>query len=169
MTYTYNISNANPALLQDECVAAGLPVSYIQGGALGSDEVTVVTFRVLTQPEQTTLGDVVAAHDGRPRKARPLYAIRADVQALSVGQFNNVWNDLSAAAAPAPRKYLLDAGPNAAAIFCFDWCVYTSGGTAAQIKAAQLSLTAEYVQDNVKYLVHPPFDTSINIPGDEVA
>ena len=119
---------------------------------------------------QKAQGDAIAAawptNDWR---TRPLYAIRADVQALSVGQMNNVWGDLSAAAGAVPRKYLGDPGPNAAALFVFDHVLYVIGGTAAQVKAAQISITAEYVQDNPYYLVQPAFDSSVNVWGWEAA
>jgi hypothetical protein len=104
-----------------------------------------------------------------PRKPRPLFEIRADVQALSASQWTNTWNALSAPAGSAPRLYLTDYGPNVSGIFALDWSAYASGGTAAQVKAAQVSITACYCQDQPSYLVHPPFDNSINIPGDELA
>jgi len=102
------------------------------------------------------------------RRPRPLWSIRGDVQALSVGQFSNVWNDLSAPVSGGPpRKYLTDYGTNAGTIFVYDHVIYVVQGTAAQVKAGQISLTACFSQDNPTYLVHPPWDTSINIPGDE--
>ena len=102
------------------------------------------------------------------RRPRPLWSIRADVQALSVGQFSNVWNNLSAPVSGGPpRKYLSEYGVNAGPIFVFDWGLYVTGPTAAQVKAGQISLTALYVQDNPTYLCKPPWDTSINVPGDE--
>jgi len=48
-----------------------------------------------------------------------------------------------------------------------DHILYVVGGTAAQVKAGQISLTAMYVQDNPQYLMHPPFDSSIAIDGTE--
>jgi len=171
--YEYGPGGYDIAQLQAEIVAAGLPnpQGIMGSGSTGPGthptDIRIMYADALTALQKTQLDGVVAAHvpEG-PRVPRPLYAIRADLQALSTTQFSNVWQDLSAAASPAPRKYLLDEGPNAAAIFALDWSVYTSGGTAAQVRAAQLSLTAEYVQDNPKYLVRPPFDSSINIPGD---
>src|SRR5262249_4417502 len=95
------------------------------------------------------------------------WAIRGDIQALTTTQWNLVWADLSAPATPIPRKYLGDYGTNAGPIFVFDWSLYVSGPTAAQQKAGQISLAAMYSQDNPNYLVHPPFHSTINVPGDE--
>jgi hypothetical protein len=112
--------------------------------------------------------DVQAFLTATRRRPRPLWSIRADIQALTAAQFSNVWADLSAAVpGEAPRKYLTDYGANVAGIFVFDWGLYVTGPTAAQVKAGQISLAAMYTQDNPKYLVNPPFDPSIDVPGDE--
>jgi hypothetical protein len=140
------------------------------GGGMGqpSTSVQVIFDAPLLPADKGRLDTIVNAHDGRPRRARPLWAIRADVQALTTGQFSNVWNNLSAPVpGEAPRFYLTDYGVNAGAIFVFDHVIYVVQGTAAQQRAAQLSLTALYVQDNPAYLLHPPFDSSIVIDGTE--
>ena len=180
MEYPYGPGSYETYQLQQEIGAAGLPVPDGVNGtgytSLGSPakDVLVLFASALTPAQKTQLDSVVAAHTPiGPRKPRPLYAIRVDVQALSVAQFSNVWNDLSAnvptATPPAPHKYLLDTGPNGGSILVLDWCVYGSGAPLAQAKLAQHSLTAMYVQDNPKYLIHPPFDPSIDVPGDQPA
>jgi hypothetical protein len=159
----------------DEIAAAGLPApvgitgSGYTGPGTPATAIDIFYDTALTGPQKTQLDGVVAAHVPRgPRKARPLWSIRADIQALTPAQFNNVWADLSAAVpGEAPRKYLTDYGANAAGIFVFDWSLYVSGPTAAQVKAGQISLTSLYCQDNWSYLVHPPFDSTINIDGSE--
>lgn len=171
-TYSYPLEAARQndlGGLVGQCQAAGLPVLYANGSP-DAGMVHLVHDRALTQPEQSQEASIVASYDGRRRQPRPLWAIRADVQALTSTQWTKVWADLSAAVVgpPAvPRKYLTDYGTNAGPIFVFDWALYVSGPTAAQQKAGQISLTAMYVQDQPSYLVHPPFDPSISIPGDE--
>ena len=170
-SYDYHKPGADVGRLATEITAAGLPLAA-EAGVMGpdaADNVRVTTTRALTPSEKTTLDNVVAAHDGRPRRLRPLWAIRADVQALSAAQWTNVWNDLSAAAPPVPRKYLSDYGVNAGPIFVFDWSLYVTGPTAAQQKAGQISLVAMYCQDRPNYLVNPPFAPLVSIPGDEPA
>lgn len=177
ITYTYGPGSYDPVQLQGEVEAAGLPAPAYMGGSGftvpggPATYVDVAFDHQLTPSQKEQLDGVVAAHVPLgPRKIRPLWAIRADVAALSPGQFQNVWNDLSAPVAgpPAiPRKYLTDYGDNAGSIFVFDWALYTSGPTAAEKRSGQISLTAMYVQDNPSYLIHPVFDPSITIPGDE--
>lgn len=104
--------------------------------------------------------------DLRDRKLRPLYAIYNDLVALTTTQQTNAWNDLSSG---TPKKYLLDVGPNAAAIGALDWAVTDSGATGASLLHARLRVGAMYVQDNPSYLVNPAFDPSINVPGDQPA
>jgi len=169
--YPYAKADADCAKLDQECQAAGLPVDYVNGAGIPTTDVIVVTSRDLTPAEVSTLDGVVAAHDGRPRRSRPLWAIRADIVTLANNQpasWAAIWTDLTAAVpGKAPRKYLMDYGTNAGPIFVFDWSLYVSGPTAAQQKAGQMSLVALYVQDNPSYLIHPPFDSSINIDGTE--
>jgi hypothetical protein len=174
--YSYGPGSYRTSQLETEIVAAGLPAPVAVNGSgytdPGSFATTVQVHYAapLSPAGVNTLGDVVAAHvPAGPRQPRPLWAIRADVQALSTGQFGNVWNDLSAAAGSVPRKYLTDYGVNAGSIFCYDHLIYVVQGTAAQVRAGQISLTSLYCQDNPKYLVNPPFDTSIDVPGDQPA
>jgi len=175
--YHYGPGSYSTGQLASEIVAAGLPApadirgSGYTGPGTAATHIEIVYAAPLTPAQVNTLNATVAAHvPAGPRKARPLWQIRGDVQALSTAQFQNVWNDLSAAVAGGPpRKYLTDYGANVAGIFVFDWALYVSGPTAAQQRAGQLSLTAMYCQDNPRYLVSPPFDPSINVPGDEPA
>ena len=170
MDYTYpkaakQQSSLGP--LYDQLVAVPLPVTHVNGQP-DAGQVIVSTSRALTAPEESQQASLVAAYDGSPRRARPLWAIRGDLQALSAQQWTNVWADLSAPVSGGPpRKYLTDYGINAGTIFVYDHVIYVVGGTAAQVKAGQVSLTACYVQDNPTFLVHPPFDPSIDISGDE--
>lgn len=163
--YQRSKANVDLAKFLAELQAAGLPVSHLLGGAIGSPDFTVVTSVDLT-PEQITLMDqIIAAHDGRPRRPRPLFAIRADLNALTNGQKTAVWADLSGG---TPPKWALDAGRNAAAIAAIEWAATVPAGiTTAERTEARLRLAAMYCQDNPKYLVAPAFDNTINIAGDE--
>src|SRR5215471_2127612 len=165
--------------LQDEIVATGLPQpAYINGsGSQGPGtpvtSVDVVYNAPLLPGQVNTLNATVAAHlPAGPRKSRPLYSIRSDVQALTATQMSATWQDLSAAAGPFLFKDPATTGPNAASLFHWDHTYYVLGGTAAQLKAAQISITATYIQDpdNWKYLQHPPWDGTIFIdPSEPVA
>ena len=172
--YDYGPGNYDLGKLDAEVRALAPPLpgyEYANGtGPVGQPATAAYLFfdAALTPADKGRLDSVVAAHDGRARRLRPLWSIRGDVQALSTSQFGNVWADLSAAVTGGPpRKYLTDYGVNAGPIFVFDWALYVSGPTAAQQRAGQISLAAMFVQDQPGYLVHPSFDTSINIPGDE--
>ena len=174
--YPYGPGSYNTGQLANEITAAGLPSpsdvqgSGYQGPGTFATDIIVVYGAPLTPAGKVTLDGVVASHVPQgARKVRPLWAIRQDLQALTATQWTATWNDLSAASPPVPRKYLGDYGVNAGSIFCYDHLIYVVGGTAAQQKAGQISLCALYVQDNVLYLVHPPWDSTINVPGDEPA
>lgn len=112
----------------------------------------------------STATTVIQAHDGTPRRPRPLYAIYADLNALSNAKKTAVWNDLSSG---TPKKYLAGSGDNAAAIGALDWAVTDSGASGAALTAARLRIAAAYVQDYPGYLVNPGFDPSIAVSGDE--
>lgn len=171
MQYPYQKSYAllDEAKLKAECIAAGLPVTDVQRAGDAPEfppsTVVVVTSRDLTGPEKTTLDGVVAAHDGRPRRPRPLPAIHADVLALNAQQKLNVANDLFGAGS----KWATDAGSNRSGLFVMYTLVSQLGLTAAQTNAAKAAAAAMFAQDFPGYLVRPAFDGTINVPGDEVA
>lgn len=142
---------------------AGLPVVDVQTSEAFPGQVIVVTGSDLTQTQQDTMNTVVAQFDPRPRAPRPLYAIYNDLTALNATQQGKVWTDFSSG---NPSKYLLDQGPNAAALAVLDWAIKQSGATGASLTAARFRAVSIYVQDNPKYLAVPAFDTSINILGD---
>jgi len=155
--------------LQRELVEAGVPPSHINGSGYqgpGTPALHVDIFydNALNPLQKAQLDGVVANHvpEG-PRVPRPLHAIHSDVQALTAGQTTTTWNDLSSG---SPRKYLTDYGTNAAAIFAMHWSVFASGATGAALRAAQNEIITMYAQDNPRYLVAPPWDTTINVPGD---
>src|SRR5215831_7083256 len=100
------------------------------GPGTPATSVEVVYSAPLTPAQVNTLNATVAAHVPQgPRKARALWSIRSDVQALTATQLSATWTDLSAAAPPVPRKYLGSSGPNAATLFHWDYTYYVLGGT----------------------------------------
>src|SRR5262245_61935153 len=99
----YGPGSYDTAQLAGEITAAGLPAPQdVQGSgypAAGqpATSVNVVYAAPLTSAQVNTLDATVAAHvPAAPRRPRPLWKIRGDIQALSATQFNNVWADLSA-------------------------------------------------------------------------
>lgn len=172
------------ALLYQELLAAGLPVTGCAVLPLGSDTsgYSNATFYTRaegivkvdwipvnfppTAPQDALAAAIVAAHGG-PRVKRTLLAIIADLTALTSGQKIAIGNDLFTG--PPANKWQGNAGPNAAAMFTLYFQTQTGGMSPADKALAKLYAAAMYTQDNPKYLVNPSFDPSINIPGDQPA
>lgn len=162
MNYNYTKSGIDLRRLQDEAIAVDIPVEYINGS--GNDFI-VHTTSDLTSTEKTTLDGLVANHDGRARQTRSLWDIYQDIHLLTNAQSILIWNDLTLG---NPAKLALDEGTNAAAIYNMHFIATAVGSlTATEKNEARQRVMAMYTQDNISYLVHPPFDTNINIPGDE--
>jgi hypothetical protein len=151
-TYLYPLKPINSDLLQQEIEAEGLPIEPM-GVSVDIFNIRIAMQRVLDAPEKATLDTVVANHTPPvPMRKRILYDILQDYQALSGSQRSTVWQDL--------------AGPNAAAVFSLHWAT-GQGGSPTAIDVAKNYLASAYVQDNPDYLINPPFDTSIDISGEE--
>ena len=157
-------ANADWSILAGILRSNGLPVTDIQTSGDIIGQIIVVTDTDLTQSQQTLLNSLVSQFDPRPRESRSIYAIYTDLVALTAGQKTTVWNDFNSG---TPPKYLLDEGPNAAALAVLDWTIKKLGASPAATTDAQLRAVSMYVQDNPKYLKNPTFDTSINILGDQ--
>lgn len=136
--------------LKAECVAAGLPVDDVLRVGDPAESILIRTNRDLTAPEQTTLGNVVTAHDGRRRRARALLDIFNDVNALSSLQKTAVWNQLNSG---NPPVWATDKGPGAPAIASIQ--LMAQFGTGTLQTQAQLRMASIYCQDNWKFLVNP--------------
>src|SRR5262245_6798115 len=163
--YQRNKVNVMLDKLQGELRSAGLPVDHLTGTTPAQGDFTVVTTRDLTAPEITTMDNTIAVHDGRLRQKRPLLEIYQDLGVLTGAQMTTIWNDLMSG---TPHKLTQDEGPNAGSILVLDWVNnWTTTITVADRTEGKKRAITMYTQDNVNYLVHPPFDTSINIPGDE--
>lgn len=97
---------------------------------------------------------------------KPAHQLYAEIQALTTTQKNNILADLFAG---TPMKVLIvtaqSNGRNEGAIGALHWAVVNSIAPVAAINDARLRATAMYVQDNPTYLIHPSFDSSINVPG----
>jgi hypothetical protein len=162
-----NIPHSSCAELDPNSTAADWPTGWHV--VTRSDGIKVrIDYDASATGAQITQGDNIAmTMTPGAFVQRMLNSLYQDIQGLTAAQHTNIWNDLSAAVpGQAPRKYLLDTGPNAASIFVMDWVIYVLRPTAAQLTAAQTNLIAQYTQDNPWYLVNPSFDTSINIPGE---
>lgn len=142
---------------------AGLPVVDVQTSEAYPGQIIVVSDVDLTAAQQTTMNTVVSGWDPRPRTKRAIYSIYNDLVALNATQQGNIWADFNSG---NPVKYLLDQGPNAAALAVLDWVVKSSGATGAALTGARFRAVAMYVQDNANYLAHPTFDATINVVGD---
>ena len=164
--YVYTKPGADAGRLASEITAQGLPL-VDGGGVQGPDANDLVTIRMtrdLSASEKTTLDEVVAAHDGRPRRARLIFDVWHDIGALTGTQKTKIWLDLQSG---TPPKWTQDRGPNAADLHIV-WLMATQLGlVAADKQSSQQMLMSIYTVDNPTYLVHPPFDDTINVPGDE--
>lgn len=141
----------------------------VDGVSQNADNTFTIYYNPSATAGQIAQGNALAqGYDYRTYQSQLLSDLYQSLAALTVTQHNNIWTNISASVTgppSAPRKYLLDVGPNAAAIFVMDWSIYQSGATGAKLTAAQNDLISMYVQDNPAYLINPPFDTSINVPG----
>ena len=162
--YLYPIKPVSSPALEAEIAAAGLPIAPL-GVAVDQDSIRIAMKRELAGPEPAELDEIVFAHvPPVPRGPRPLWDIREDILALSGPQISAVWADLSGG---TPKKMALDTGPNAAAIWVMEWSATFGPANAQDRNEAKIRVIAFWCQDNPQDLVHPPYDNSINIPGDQ--
>jgi hypothetical protein len=184
------VSNPNSSLigaldmevtrLTDLLLAAALPVSGVSmldpeqipdpswivvTDALGNNY--RIDWEVVPTQNQINLATSIAlAFDPRPRKLRLLYSIYQDIGALTAQQKTNIANNLFAG---TPPLFTQDKGEKAADLLVLWTLIQTGGLSNSNKNLVRQSAAAIYVLDNVNYLVHPSFDSSINVPGDELA
>lgn len=163
----------NTAQLTTEIIAAGLPTpAYVNGSGASGPGTNATSVQIafdpdITPAQKTTLDNVVIAHVPLgPRKPRTVLAIYTDLLALTAQQKTNIGNDLFAG---SPMKVLTDPGANAAAIFVLHWGAVNGGLGAAAIADAKIRAAAFWAQDNPAAFVHPVYDNTINVPGDQPA
>jgi hypothetical protein len=171
--YTKPYAQLDERKLRDECVAAGLPVTDVQRVGDAAETVNVVTSRDLTPGEVTALDALVAAHDGRPRRPRSVFAIYADLtgaSGLTAAQADAVTADLGLGTLTG--KWTQLRPPQDAPAAALRWAAVNLGGaTAAEKRQAAAWIVAMWMQQNPAYLVNPTFHASlagVNIPGDEL-
>jgi hypothetical protein len=100
------------------------------------------------------------------RVPRTLYAIRADLVALSTANKNAVW---AALIAGTPPLWATASGPNAAALAAIQLFGASATLSAADVLEAKLRAAAMYAQDQPNWLVNPAFAPTVNVPGDQLA
>ena len=112
------------------------------------------------------------------RKPRTMWAVASDIFALTGSlptpaagtQKANIIADLfSGNLATGSQKWQQDTGPNLVAMSAVYAAITASNGLATFNAAQQMILAAMYCIDNPNYLVNPSFDSSINVPGDQLA
>lgn len=130
--------------------------------ANGVETLTVEPAPTATQAQINQMNQIASTWDMRVYRTSRIYDILTAIQALTTTQKTNISNDLFSG---TPLKALLDDGANASAIFCLYYIVQTASMSGADKNLAKLYAAAMYCQDNPMYLITPPFDTSINVPG----
>lgn len=100
------------------------------------------------------------------RKPRILYSIWQDIGALTGAQKTAIATDLFGG---NPPKVTQDTGPNAPDLLTLWVLQNTTTLSTVDKQSAQRAAMSIFTLDNPTYLVHPPFDPSISIPGDEPA
>jgi len=163
--YLRSKPGADVGKLHAELAAAALPVTSVRGPD-AEGNIVVTMSRELDPMEVGGMDAVIDMHDGRKRKPRVLYAIWQDIGALSGSQKNNIATDLFGG---TPPKVSQDTGPNAPVLLTLSDLQKMAALSTADKQSAQRSAISIFTLDNPTYLVHPPFDPSINVPGDELA
>jgi hypothetical protein len=162
-TYQYTVASPNHEQIDQGVAALNLASAAWQGSGVAGSSVTIDYDQPLSATDKASLDSYFATYVAAPTgKLKSIATIFQEVSALSAAQSTNVWNDIISG---APKKYLTDTGPNAAAIVTMDWAVTDSGATGASAASARKRIISFYVQDNDLYLWHPGFDTSISISG----
>jgi hypothetical protein len=152
-------------VLQEQLTGHGIPWASVGGPPPGEVAPWWVTYKPEATPAQIAEGDAIAAaFDGLPRRYRNMFAVYADVAALTLGQKGKVWQNLGVG---GDKLYYHDMGPNVAAIMVLDLLVWSAGLTQAASDEAKLRLIAQYVQDNAYYLDGPTWDPTIAVLGVE--
>lgn len=164
--------------LANAITALGIPINSV--ALVGQDPIhptsVFIDFQpAATQPQKDQANALAAGWDFRIHTSRTMYAIAADIFALTgvlptlaVGtQKALIILDLfTGNLGTGSQKWQQDTGPNAAAMSAVYAAITAPNGLATFNAAQQLILAAMYTQDNPRYLVNPSFAPSINIPGD---
>lgn len=169
-SYVFGPGSFIPEQLGNEVAAAGLPPCQVFGSNFPSPGKPAQFVELRFDPpldaaQEAQLNGVVAAHvPNVPRRPRLLFAIWTDLGALTAAQKTAIWADLSAG---NPPKFTQDRGANASSLLVL-FTLQQLGGLSVSDKAlCKQSAAAIFCLDNPAYLVHPAFDPTLNVPGDE--
>jgi hypothetical protein len=129
--------------------------------------VVQIGYRPEATPAQITEGDnIVMTLDISPKRTRKAWDIYTDVRALPAAAQTAIWDDLRANNAAKIKSI---GPPQDGSVLILHWCITSLGGaTAAEKNDASARMAALYTQQNVHYLEHPPFASTINVPGWEI-
>jgi len=127
----------------------GIPIiSVSQSGSTFT-----VTYDPSATPGQITQGNQIASTwPTTAYRTRLLWDIWQQLNALTTKQQNSITTDLQTGS--PPKQFVVEQSNTSAAFS--SWQV-SSG--------ASMTSAAFYCQDNPMYLINPPFDTTINVPG----
>jgi len=121
-----------------------------------------VTYDPSATAEQITQGNQIASTwSTTPQQTRQQTDIYNDIRNLTALQKQHIQSDLYCG---TPMKALLDTGfngPTISALLTVRQCGFAS--QAADRTIIDNNVFSLYTQDNVYYLTHPSFDTSINV------
>jgi hypothetical protein len=174
--YPYSRANVNYDRLRDELVAAGLPIDYINAGALGTNDFYVFTSRDLTDAEKARLQAILDVHDPRPRRPKNIFSLLRDLKGQTAGVVGLTATQadvviISLQLGSLSGRWTSLQPPQDGAACVAHWAATSlKGADAADKREAGLRILAMYIQQNPRYLVNPTFDPAVaglNIPGDE--
>jgi hypothetical protein len=164
--YPYNRANVSYDRLRDELVAAGLPIDYINAGALGTNDFVIFTTRDLTDAEKVRIQAILDAHDPRPRRPRDVFAIYRDLSALTAAAQDPIVTDMQLGSLTG--RWTTIKPPQDGAAAAFRWSAASlSGVSVGEKRQAAGWIIALYLQQHPAYLKNNPVSPTVNIPGDE--
>jgi len=132
-------------------------------------ELVRIDYQLTATAGEKSAGDNVAINFDLTqglRVPRVLYSIWQDIGALTGAQKTAIATDLFSG---TPPKVSQDTGPNAPVLLTLSDLQKMAALSTADKQSAQRSAISIFTLDNPTYLVHPPFDPTINVPGDELA
>lgn len=96
---------------------------------------------------------------------RPYIEIKNDLALLSSAQKQLIWDDLMTVDATGLKKINAQGKDKADVLDVWEFIGTRVTLTAVNLAELKLRAVTVFVEANPLYLVHPPFDPSINVPG----
>jgi hypothetical protein len=175
------ISNNAAAMFDEALRSAGIPIHGVSvlnkdGDTAGypaewhlvvrADGLVVrIDYDNATAPQIEQGDSIVYDLDVTLMRTRSVYDIYADIKALTAGQQAAIANDISV---NNYEKLKSMRPPQDGPVAVLHWCVTSlAAATQAERYDAYARIDAMYCQQFPDYLVHPAFDPSIEISGDE--